>query len=169
MKKCFIFDLDDTLVKTNAKVIVRRGSENEIICKLTPKQFDVFELEEEEFFDFTEFRADNFIKEGKETFLIHLAKEVYDEGHDVYILTAREEDSAEAIEFFLGRFDIKAKTIYCVGGSEQKTSQEKRKVLLTLMEGYDKIFFYDDSQENIEKAPSCEKIRKYHLNTEDQE
>ena len=44
-----------------------------------------------------------------------LAKEVHDEDHDVYILTARSSVCADAIEAFLALHGIKPKFVFCVG------------------------------------------------------
>ena len=44
-----------------------------------------------------------------------LAKEVHDEGHSVFILTARSDCIENAISEFLLRFGIEAKAIHCVG------------------------------------------------------
>jgi hypothetical protein len=39
-----------------------------------------------------------------------------------------------------------------VGDHGSDIARSKRKVLLTIMESYDKIYFYDDDESNIEAA-----------------
>ena len=54
-----------------------------------------------------------------------------------------------------------AQVFWCVGDTEKAVSQEKRNVLLTLIQGYDRVYFYDDYKGNIDSAPDDSKIRKY--------
>ena len=164
MRKAFVFDFDDTLAVTKATVRVFRDCypwyEN-FVATLTPKEFSSYELKTGEHFDFSEFRDEQFIKNADPTFLIHLAQEVSEEDQDVYILTAREDDSADAIQSFLASYNVNAKTIHCVGGTQKNIPQKKREMLLTIMQKYDKIYYYDDSSDNIESAPEGDNIRKY--------
>ena len=92
---------------------------------------------------------------------MHLAQEVSKEHQDVYILTAREDNSADAIRSFLATHNVNAKTIHCVGGTKETIPEKKREMLLTIMAKYDKIYYYDDSPDNIESAPNGDNIRKY--------
>ena len=103
-------------------------------------------------FDFSEFNNPEYILNGKPTKLVELASEVYNEGHDLFILTARSDSIADAIQEFLSQFGIKATAVHCVGDHGSDIAQSKRKVLLTIMESYDKIYFYDDDESNIEAA-----------------
>ena len=86
---------------------------------------------------------------------------MHDEDHDVYILTARSLVCADAIEAFLELHGIKPKFVFCVGDHRKAIEEEKRNVLLTLLQGYDRIYFYDDYEGNINSAPNDSKIRKY--------
>jgi FMN phosphatase YigB (HAD superfamily) len=160
MNKAFIFDFDDTLAKTDARVLVystnpdTRQEWDMPPLYLTPAEFNNYELEEGERFDFSEFRCASLIENGRPTELMQLAKEVYDENHSVYILTARGDDVSDAIAKFLSLHGIEAKQIICVGDSDEHNgiAASKRKSLLTIMKLYDKIYFYDDNKENIESA-----------------
>ena len=150
MKKAFVFDFDDTLAFTDAHIVVH-GQDCEW-HKLTPDEFNRYELQDGEWFDFSEFNDAEYILNGKPTKLVRLASEVYREGHDLFILTARNDSVADAIQDFLSRFGIKATAVHCVGDDGSDISKNKRKVLLTIMEAYDKIYFYDDDQKNVEAA-----------------
>lgn len=161
MRKAFVFDFDDTLATTTARIKVMDGAG--LVTHVQPRDFSSFHLKTNEYFDFTEFRDDRFIKDANPTFLMHLAQEVSEEDQDVYILTAREDDSADAIQSFLASYNVNAKTIHCVGGTQKNIPQKKREMLLTIMAKYDKIYYYDDSSDNIEGAPEGDNIRKYQV------
>ena len=161
MRKAFVFDFDDTLATTTARIKVMDDAG--LVTHVQPRDFSNFKLNVGEYFDFTEFRDDRFIKDADPTFLMYLAQEVSEEDQDVYILTAREDDSADAIQSFLASYNVNAKTIHCVGGTQKNIPQKKREMLLTIMAKYDKIYYYDDSSDNIEGAPEGDNIRKYQV------
>lgn len=161
MRKAFVFDFDDTIAKTACKINVHNNGK--LVTKLTPKEFSCYKLKPSEYFNFDEFRDRSFIDNAEATFFLSLAKEVYEECHSVYILTAREDDVQEAIFEWLKSHGIIPKTIHCVGGSKNTISKGKREVLLSIMEQYDKCYYYDDCPKNIEEAPEGEKFRKYQI------
>jgi FMN phosphatase YigB (HAD superfamily) len=158
MKKAFVFDFDDTLATTNARVIVivksSRWGKGYIKRELTPAEFNTYQLENDEKFDFSQFRCSHLVEKGKPTALVQLAEDVYNEDHDVYILTARSSDVADAIEKFLRLNNIKAKQIICVGDNDDSSliAENKRQALIKIMKSYDKTYFYDDNEKNIELA-----------------
>jgi len=168
MKKAFIFDFDDTLATTTARVIVMRDNgyldqNDDVVAYLAPKEFSRYELEEGEYFDFTEFCDAQFIQDADATFLMGLAEQVDREGHDIYILTARDDDSSEAIRQFLADYGVRAKGIHCVGGRKETISKRKHDILMMLIRQYDKCYFYDDCPNNIANAPVAENFRKYQV------
>jgi len=158
MKKAFVFDFDDTLATTDCKVVVRRPrpatSSSLPVRWLTPAQFNTDTLAEGEVYDFSEFRSAEFIRSANPTFLMALAKEVYDEGHAVYVLTARADDVADAITDWLCGFDVKPVRVFGVGSDDEKVDipAEKQKVLRTLNQLFDVVYFYDDDQHNVDLA-----------------
>ena len=157
MRKAFVFDFDDTLATTDACVLVVMPDTKTCrgyIRELTPAEFNDYTLKNGERFDFSQFRCPDLVIDGKPTELINLAKEVYGEQHDVYILTARSNDVADAIAKFLKLAGIEAKQIICVGDDDEHDgiAHTKKKSLLTIMKLYDKIYFYDDNKENIKLA-----------------
>ncbi len=153
MKKAFVFDFDDTLAKTDAKILIRRRSDSAIVDSLTPAEYNQFaDVNHMEYFDYSQFSDELYIKNGKATWLMPLAQEVHAENHDVYILTARGSAAAESIDCFLRSFDINAKQVCCVGDSKGDIAKNKQTVLLTILQGYDKVYFYDDHAENVKAA-----------------
>jgi hypothetical protein len=157
MKKAFVFDFDDTLATTDCKVVVRRSHSRHRgipLRKLTPAQFNTDVLGEDEEYDFSEFRSAEFIHNANPTFLMALAQEVHKEGHAVYVLTARADNVADAIADWLCGFDVKPVRVFGVGSDEKKVDipAEKQKVLSTLNQLFDLVYFYDDDQHNVDLA-----------------
>ena len=157
MKKAFVFDFDDTLATTDCRVIVRRsgrGSLKAQVERLTPAEFNTHELAPNEYYDFEQFRSSEFIHNANPTFLMALAQEVHDEGHSVYVLTARADNVADAIATWLLGFGVKAVAVHGVGSDEKKVdiAAEKQKVLSTLKQLFDVVYFYDDDQHNVDLA-----------------
>jgi hypothetical protein len=157
MKKAFVFDFDDTLATTDCRVIVRRsgrGSLKAQVERLTPAEFNTHELAANEYYDFEQFRSAEFIRSANPTFLMALAKEVHDEGHAVYVLTARADNVADEIADWLCGFDVKPVRVFGVGSDDKKVDipSEKQKVLQTLNQLFDVVYFYDDDQHNVDLA-----------------
>lgn len=163
MRKAFVFDYDDTLAITKCRIHVYKNGR--LVDKITAKEFSSWDLGPSEHFNFDEFRDTAFISNAEATFLLSLAKEVYDESHSVYILTAREDDVHDAILAWFKSHDIVPKSIYCVGGTNKTIAKRKREILLSIMEEYDKCYFYDDCARNIEEAPEGMNFRKYQVST----
>ena len=160
MRKAFVFDFDDTLAETDCMVIVRETTYDEVVARLTPQQFNSHKLNSNCRYDFREFRDGSFIKNANPTWLIHLAKEVYKEGHSVYILTARENDVQGEINAWLWEHDIDSGECFCVGGTGDEIAERKKEILLDIIDRYDKIYFYDDSEANV-NIYQHEKLRSY--------
>ena len=151
--KAFVFDFDDTLAFTDARVHVLSPCRSQVMACLTPQEFNSAKLRAGESFDFSDFDKANLILNGKPTKLIDLARDVFSEGHSVFILTARADRASSAIAEFLKGFGVVAKEIYCVGSTNGgDIARAKRKVLLSVIENFDKVWFFDDDARNIELA-----------------
>ena len=131
--KAFVFDFDETLAHTNA--VVLDGSEDK----------------------FAEFKDPLTILKGTPLDLMILAKEVYDEGHSVFVLPARNDCVSDAIAEFLSYDGIEANAIHCVGtDAHMNIAKAKRRVLLSIIENHDVVYFFDDDEANIELASSLD-------------
>ena len=151
--KAFVFDFDDTLAFTNAKIHVLSPCKSQVMTSLTPQEFNTHKLNAGEHFDFSDFDRSSLILDGKPSKLIDLAKDVFSEGHSVFILTARMDCVASAIAEWLVDFGIVAKQVHCVGSDNGgDIAKAKRKVLLSIIENFDKVWFFDDDARNIELA-----------------
>ncbi len=154
MKKAFVFDFDDTLATTDCLVIVRNQITGLIERRLTPAEFNTFNIPPFCKFDFSEFRSEKFIHNANPTKLMELAQDVHNEGHSVYVLTARADNVADAIMTWLLGFGVQAVKVYGVGSDDKKVNiaEEKQKVLSTLNQLFDVVHFYDDDQHNVDLA-----------------
>jgi hypothetical protein len=151
--KAFVFDFDDTLAFTDARVHVLSPCRSQVMASLTPQEFNSVKLREGESFDFSDFDKASLILNGKPTKLIDLARDVFSEGHSVFILTARADQASSAIAEFLQGFGVIAKEIHCVGSCKGgDIAKAKRKVLLSIIENFNKVWFFDDDARNIELA-----------------
>jgi phosphoserine phosphatase len=147
MKKGFAFDFDDTLVKTDCKILVVK--DGGVIKRLSTDEFHSYSLEHGEQFDFHEF---NQVINPVKLHTVELAKQVAEENHDVFIITARSEKSRESILRWLESENLQVTKIYCVGDKNKSIAEEKSSVLIELMGALDKIYFYDDNHDNVNEA-----------------
>ena len=151
--KAFVFDFDDTLAFTNARVHVLSPCRSQVMASLTPQEFNSVKLRKGESFDFSDFDRSSLILDGKPSKLIDLARDVFAEGHSVFILTARGDSASSAIAQWLVDFGIIAKEVHCVGSDNGgDIAKAKRKVLLSVIENFDKVWFFDDDARNIKLA-----------------
>lgn len=149
MKKAFVFDFDDTLAKTDCRIGVVDKYSGAWKHSLNPAEFNSYKLQANEEFDFSDF---DYVINPEALETLELAKQVHAENHDVYILTARNNKAQNPIVEYIRLHGINAKEVYCVGGSSVSIEKAKRKVLMTIMENYDKVYFYDDHDKNVEEA-----------------
>ena len=161
MKKCFCFDFDDTLATTDCKIIVR-DENNFCVGLLTTAQYRSHKKRANDRYDFSQFDDEHFIHNANPTELMAFAKEVHDEGHDVYVITARSDSVGDAIASWLMGFKIIPIKVHAVGDDSGKVDipEEKRKILMTLSQINDIVYFWDDHKENID-AVNDMKIKTY--------
>jgi FMN phosphatase YigB (HAD superfamily) len=87
--KAFVFDFDDTLATTDARVVIIENGQ--FSHSISAAEYNTYILADNQSFHFGEFKNPEFIVNGKPLGLIELAKAVHAEGHSLYILTARNE------------------------------------------------------------------------------
>jgi len=147
-KNLRIFDFDDTLVKTNSYIYVTHT--NGMKSKLTPGQYAVYTEKPGDVYDFKDFEQ---VKEPQEIQkitkilrgIVQKSKEV------VYILTARA--SYQPIKKYLSDIGINSKKIYVVALASNNP-KDKADWIENMIdkEGYDDIYFVDDSEKNVSAA-----------------
>ena len=146
-KKLRIFDFDDTLFETEAKVIIT--SANNTSRQITPAEYAVYEPLPGDKFDFSQFNAII-----NPTLIRSIAKRFYkivtstDGGRKSVILTARGSEAAPHIKDTIKKYfrvNIEVVTLG-TGDPMAKANWILNKIQ---NEGYNDIFFVDDSSKNI--------------------
>jgi hypothetical protein len=150
-----VFDLDDTLVITQAKIKVCNIVTGD--ChELTPEEFNEYERHPDHQLDFDDFKSLEIMKAGE---LIHyylkILADAYKMKRAVGIVTAR--DDREMIYKWMKEhvgFHIAKDLIYAINdpvhGFTGSVAQRKQEAFREIIErGYKKIQFFDDDQANL--------------------
>jgi FMN phosphatase YigB (HAD superfamily) len=167
LRKAYIFDFDDTLVKTDAKVHVYKAGK--FFKSLTPEEFNHYQKAPDEELDISEFKDPRIIMKAKPFKMWPALKNIdtaIKQGRsssEIFILTARSPIAQFPIyNFFKNNgIDIPEDHIITIGDDlgEISIPEEKRKVLIDLASRYDDLTFFDDNPENIKLAQEVGKIR----------
>jgi len=150
-----IFDLDDTIVITKAKIKVCNIVTGD--ChELTPEEFNEYERHPDHQLDFDDFKSLEIMKAGE---LIHyylkILADAYKMKRAVGIVTAR--DDRDMIYTWMKEhvgFHIARDLIYAVNdpvhGFKGSVAERKQQAFREIIErGYNKIQFFDDDQANL--------------------
>lgn len=160
--KILVFDLDDTLVISSAKIKVCNKKTGECYS-LTPEEFNTYEKGEHEELDFDEFKSLEIMKAGKLIdYYLKIFKEAYRSGIAVGIVTAR--DDRNMIWTWLREhvgYKIDKDLIFAVNDPIHKyrgnISDKKKAAFKDLIEmGYTDMQFYDDDDTNLKLVKSLE-------------
>jgi len=158
-----VFDIDETLFKTNAKIHVKDKS-GKTVKSLDNQQFNDHKLESGHQYDFSEFRDSKKFRDESEP--IHpmirkvqaISKNIKGENHNSKIImnTARADfDDKEPVldKFKFHGMDVDSMHIHRAGNIEgNQPPAEKKNVILRkhLDDGnYDHVNMYDDSKTNL--------------------
>lgn len=166
MKKhnfAYIFDFDDTLIKSKNKIHIYR--DNKLINKLTPDEYHHYKKHPDETPDFCEYDTETKINA---TFgpLWKNFKHINDNSeYPIYILTARNIKSKKPIYNFLIENNIKKlpiENIYCTPskGLPHQIPGYKLKVLKEIIkkDNIEKIIFFDDNDLTIKHVEKSKNI-----------
>ena len=160
--KIIVFDLDDTLVITDAKIKVCDKKSGECFS-LTPEEFNEYESNPDHELDFDNFKSLEIMKAGKMIdYYLKIFKEAYRMKLAVGIVTAR--DDQRMIYKWLREhvgFKIDKDLIFAVNDPIHKfkggISDRKKAAFIELMElGYTDFQFYDDDTANLKLVKSLE-------------
>jgi len=160
--KIIVFDLDDTLVITDAKIKVCDKKSGECFS-LTPEEFNEYESNPDHELDFDDFKSLEIMKAGKMIdYYLKIFKEAYKMKLAVGIVTAR--DDQKMIYRWLREhvgFKIDKDLIFAVNDPVHKfkggISDRKKAAFIELMElGYTDFQFYDDDTANLKLVKSLE-------------
>jgi len=158
--KLLIFDVDDTLIHTSAKIWVMKGDEH--IKTLTNAEYNDYKRGPGEWFDYREFNDPKIL--SRETFTQYWGtlKREYKKGVHISILTARN-DAKMIRRFFLKNgIDIKEELVFATGdprlGLVGSVQEKKAAIIRELVAlGYKTLIFFDDNEGNLEAAKALEK------------
>ncbi len=160
--KIIVFDLDDTLVITDAKIKVCDKKSGECFA-LTPEEFNEYEKQPHHELDFDDFKSLEIMKAGKLIeYYLKIFKEAYKQRLAVGIVTAR--DDREMIYKWLREhvgFKIDKDLIFAVNDPVHKyrgaISDRKKAAFKELIDmGYMDFQFYDDDTANLTLVKSLE-------------
>jgi FMN phosphatase YigB (HAD superfamily) len=160
--KIVVFDLDDTLVISAAKIKVCNKKTGECYS-LTPEEFNSYEKGKHEELDFDEFKSLEIMKAGELIeYYLKIFKEAYKMKIAVGIVTAR--DDRKMIHRWLREhvgYRIDYELIFAVNDPIHKfkgnVSDRKKSAFIQLIEmGYKDLQFYDDDDANLRLVKSLE-------------
>lgn len=143
-KKLRVFDFDDTIVKTTSFIYVTHKDGKK--QKLTPGQYAVYKERPGDVFDYTDFQqvSNPVLIKG----YVELLKRMVNSSgsREVFILTAR--SAQKPVEQFIKDLGIGGVKVVALGDAnpEKKADWIEDKV----KEGYDDVFFVDDSPKNVD-------------------
>ena len=151
-KKLRVFDFDDTLVFTNSYIYVKTidGKEK----KLTPGEYALYNEKPGEEYDFRDFYSVQEPQELKK--ITKVLKRIIDKnkGEGVFILTARPQAVDKHVQRYLKDIGINQKIP--VIGLQSNNPKDKSKWIEDKIdkEGYDDVYFADDSIKNVNAMKS---------------
>lgn len=158
-----VFDLDDTLVKTDAKVKVLNSQTGEVIKTMTPDEFNYYVSSPDKFLSFEEFNDPEILRQGK--FIGGVIKKMLSYHRrriPVAIITARS-NTKLVHDFFKERgINIHPDLVIAVNDPVQGLSgsiaERKLEALKRLRKyGLEYFTFFDDNEENLRLAKRLEK------------
>lgn len=160
-RKAYVWDFDDTLVKTSAKVHIYKDGRR--IKSLTPEEYNFYKPSPGETTNMDDFIDPRIIMQAQKYKMwpalknIDMAKKSGRSDSEIYILTARSPKAQLPIYNFLKRegIDVPLENVITLGndgGEYYDIAGEKKKVLSAFVSQYSKVLFFDDSEKNIELA-----------------
>lgn len=146
-KTIFISDFDDTLVKTDAKVIVIHGDGKKE--ELNPAQFAVYEPRHGDQFDYSQFNQ--LINPRPIPRYVRLLKRAIESKriNKIVILTAR--GSEKPVVKFLRSVGI-TQGVKIVALGDNNPERKKQYIERQIQKGYSNVIFADDSPKNVNAA-----------------
>lgn len=148
--KLRIFDFDDCLATTDAKIrIPNKG------LSLSTQEFADYKVEPDDKIDLSDFEQGGLINPKPTNFLKTAFRKIVSGNSDIMILTARPNTSG--IREFLSKW-VDPNRLIIVGGEKgatgEKTSEIKKNAILSRLDNYESIIFFDDSIKNINAVKS---------------
>ena len=152
-----VFDVDDTLVVSKAKIKVHNPKTGERF-EMTPQDYNDYKAHPDHEQDFSDFLSLDVLKGGKLIdWVVDILKKTLKKKKAVGIITARSDQ--QLIKDFLLHHGININKDFIFAINDPKmaltgtTPEKKRAAFIKLMElGFNDFRFFDDSKENIDIA-----------------
>lgn len=160
--KIMVFDLDDTLVITQAKIRVCDKLTGKCF-ELTPEEFNEYEKNPNHVLDFSDFKSLEVMKAGKLImYYLKILAQAYKTGIAIGIVTAR--DDRDMIYKWMREhvgFRIDKDLIYAVNDPvhhfKGSISERKKEAFVELAkQGFHNFQFFDDDQNNLDLVKTLE-------------
>ena len=149
VKKIRVFDFDDTLARSNSKVLYEMPDGTEGSLSATQFAERAGELESQgATFDFAEFSK---VVDGKKGPVFKAIENIVEArgAEDVFILTARPADAAGPIKEFMDALGVNLPIENIVGLGDGTAQAKARWMTSKAAEGYNDFFFVDDAYKNV--------------------
>jgi hypothetical protein len=166
-KTLVAFDLDDTIIITDAKIKVVDKNTGDIIKELTPAEFNSFENNNKNYvLSFEDFLNPDILEKGKIIQnIFRFLKKWYKKGIPISIITARSSSSLIRNFFLKKGIDIHPDLVIAVNDPQYNftgpVEEKKKQAIISLIDrGFSHLVFFDDHAKNLEEAKSIERIRK---------
>lgn len=152
--KVLVFDIDDTLIKSNAKVFVRNGGK--VVKELDSQEYNNYKLNPGESFSYEEFRDFDILLASEIKPYFNTLKREYERGVHISIITAREGKDMIR-DFFIKKagIDIHPNLIFTSDCEDENFSVAEKKAssIKKLVEyGYKTLVFFDDNVDNLREV-----------------
>jgi len=163
MGKILVFDLDDTIVVTPAKIQVKDKVTGETFS-ITPEEFNTFQKKPHQILSFEEFKSLEIMKAGKLiNYYFKILQEAYRRKIAVGIVTAR--DNQRMIYKWLKNYlktPIDSDLIFAVNdpvhGFKGDIAERKKEAFREIInQGFNDLQFYDDDDNNLRLVKELEK------------
>jgi phosphoglycolate phosphatase-like HAD superfamily hydrolase len=150
-KKLVVFDFDKTLADTEEAVLIRDNGTNRIVDHLTTQtELDNYTLDaEKHYYDFTEFNTVSDLAEPIAPTIELMKRFCLEEDSKVIVLTARHNESRQAISNFLSKQGVDADKVYIRGTSGANLKSGMLHRLLNRFNITESVLIFEDSVENI--------------------
>lgn len=152
--KLRIFDFDDTLARTDSKIVLLKNDGSRL--EQTPGEWAVYKPQPGDEFDYSQFRGPLINpKEIKEyTRILRGMIGVTSPGRKNVILTARDSQARQGILDFLRDINVDASKLELITLGSSDPMDKARYIEGKIGEGFDDVMFFDDSEKNIKAVNS---------------
>jgi hypothetical protein len=150
VKGISVFDFDDTLARTNSKIVVKLPGKKAFKINATEFASRSADLEAAgATFDFKEF---NEVIDGKKGPLFELAMKRQEKfgNKNIFILTARPQEAAYAIHAFLKGIGLEIPIDNITGLEDGRPQAKAEWIRSKAAEGYNDFYFADDAYKNVD-------------------